>query len=976
MSWGWDAVVAAIDTGELESVAGRVLRLDDQTRREVAAALPGHLAVARKRAEARRRAREIGRQQVTEAAWREHVRAAARAGRTVSAHEHWQRDTPWNPPWTPAADESWAAPMLVAGAAAIGGVAGVVAWLNRRDLQDRWDEYGGDTTSTVLERVLSARPLAWQADFAVRAALKLRPVSRRSAVTTSPVSGLVLAMLRRSGVTPPEHDPLAVAWAAHPPSAASLRTDPLLDHLLPRLFEAEGVGAALRHERGSGRATDAGRGWLTALTALAREGRIGRDVLLDGCLRRFLRGGHAADLRFFVRLHDSLAPTRDEVSERHRDYLRLLPAAPGAVAETALKQVRRLGETDPAEVTEALRALLARGERKLLTAGLTWLDEFAAADPDADLGSLAPALGKAFGCESGDVQGRAVRVAVKHARRFTGEGAQALREAVVVLPQELGETLAELFGEETGSDARDDGGFVPVRLPEPVRVPDLPPPVMSAVDLDARPVVARWEPAEAWLAGVVRLHGQDRDGLVARLSEVPHAADPPPGPWTEVAQWAEEITRVIVHGSPGGVPAGKPGDGPAGAGGSEQGVRTGGRGWERSRLPEIGEVAGPHLLLLRRLAEVYDGIQAGTLPLYLLAEPTEGTGHVDAGRLVERVAGYERDGVEPMPADLAQALLRVPRSVAPDVVARAGRLTSAAGQALALRLHGEQPEGRAEITWVRLLVEGAGSGAVVGDGDDRGMRLPVERPGSGTAVAYRDDHEPVQAGVHALVPRLHGEELTGVAMADELLTGALARGRRGHGGCMHWWPYLMPSHREVVAAHLVPYLLERWRPDRVEPRLAQALASAGGAPGEAVALVQAYFMADRSWSADARERARPVVEMAARGELDGEEVGRQLALLVRRAGLRPGPVFETLEGAAGLGAHREVWRIMTGFLSVYLPGAGERPHTRHTQALTFALRAARWAGARGAVGCVAEIARRRASNNFVREARRLHTYLT
>ncbi|MEV0162108.1 DUF6493 family protein [Nonomuraea fuscirosea] len=474
MEVGWDAVVAAIDTGDLELVAGRVLRLDERARREVATALPGYLAVARKRAEARRQAREIRRQQVTEAAWREHVRAAARAGRTVSAHERWQRGTPWNPPWTPAADESWAAPMLVAGAAAIGGVAAVVAWLNRRDLQDRWDEYGGDTTSAVLERVLSARPPAWQAEFAVRAALKLRPVSRRSAVTTSPVSGLVLAMLRRSGATPPEHDPLVVAWAAHSPSVASLRTDPLLDHLLPRLFEAEGVGAALRHDRGSGRA-GAGGGWLTALTALDREGGIDRDVLLDGCLRRFLRGGHAADLRFFVRLHDLLAPTRDEVRERHRDYLRLLPAAPGAVAETALKQVRRLGEADSAEVTEALRALLARGERKLLTAGLTWLDEFAAADPDADLDPLAAALGEAFGCESGDVQGRAVRVAVKHAGRFTDVGAQALREAVAVLPQELGETLAELFGEEAGPDTRDDGGFAPVSLPEPPRVPDLPP---------------------------------------------------------------------------------------------------------------------------------------------------------------------------------------------------------------------------------------------------------------------------------------------------------------------------------------------------------------------------------------------------------------------------------------------------------------------------------------------------------------------
>ncbi|MGP4098478.1 hypothetical protein [Nonomuraea sp. KM90] len=87
-------------------------------------------------------------------------------------------------------------------------------------------------------------------------------------------------------------------------------------------------------------------------------------------------------------------------------------------------------------------------------------------------------------------------------------------------------------------------------------------------------------------------------------------------------------------------------------------------------------------------------------------------------------------------------------------------------------------------------------------------------------------------------------------------------------------------------------------------------------------------------------------------------------------------MFETLESAAALGAHREVWRVMTGFLAVFLPGPGERPHTRHTQGLVFALRAARWAEARGVPACVAEVAERRASNNFVREARRLHTYLT
>lgn len=72
---------------------------------------------------------------------------------------------------------------------------------------------------------------------------------------------------------------------------------------------------------------------------------------------------------------------------------------------------------------------------------------------------------------------------------------------------------------------------------------------MSAADLDVRPVVTRWEVAEAWLAGVVRLYEQDRVGLEARLSQVPHAADPPPGPWTEVEQWVEEIARSIANGS-------------------------------------------------------------------------------------------------------------------------------------------------------------------------------------------------------------------------------------------------------------------------------------------------------------------------------------------------------------------------------------------------------------------------------------------
>ncbi|GAA2206852.1 hypothetical protein GCM10009850_023100 [Nonomuraea monospora] len=911
----WEAVLRVLDTGDLDLVADHVLALDERARREVAAALPAHLLVAEERATARWHEREARRARENEAAWRAYVRAQEREGQRVEEDERWQWDAHWFRTGAMGPGESWAAPLRVAGAAAIGGAAAVAAWLSRRDLQDRWT--WDQRTIAVLERVLSARPAAWQADFAVRATLKLRTTPRRRGAR-DPMAGLVLAMLRRSGATPPEHDPLVVAWVTAAPIAAELRDDPLLDHLLPRLFEAEGAGALLRDERAD---PPAARSWLAALRKLQADGRIGRDVLLDGCLRRFLRGGQAADLRFFVRLHELLDPTYDEVSKRRRDYLRLLPVAPGAVAEPALRHLRRLDDLDPGDVREAVPALLARGERKLLTAGLTWLDEIAR-DPGTELGSLAPALGYAFACESADVQGRAVRLAVKHAKRFGEEGARAVREAATVLPQELRETLASVFGGEAAEDSRDFEGFVPVPLPAPVPAAAFPGPVVVARDVEGLPDGGRWEAAELWLAGVVRLYGSDRGGLAARLAELWPGVTPPDGAWQAVWHWAREIARLVMA---------HPGEGRA-----------------SGRLPEAGDVPGPHLFLLRRWAEVCDAIEGGTLPPYLLAEPTSTTGHLDAGVLVERLAGYERAGVEALPADLRQALLRLPRLTAPEVAARAGRLTSRAGQEAARWMGGDRPEPVAEITWWYYP--------------------PAGTPGCGDRRSYGEDRE--QAGTGAV---LH--ELT-AHLTTSLSGGPVAHRLKEHDGYLRWWPYLMPSDREAVAAHLVPHLTERWQRARTEHAQAKALALADGPMGEAAALVQAYFVADRSRCADPEERARPLVELAARGELPAEEVGRQLALLVRRSDLKPGPVFETLESAAALGAHREVWRVMTGFLAVFLPGPGERPHTRHTQGLTFALRAARWAGARGALPCVAELAQRRASNNFVREARRLHTYLT
>ncbi|MEV4065725.1 DUF6493 family protein [Nonomuraea dietziae] len=444
----WESVRAALATDDVTRLAACVAALDDAGRREVAAVLPGHISAARAQAEARLQARERTRRDSAERRsqerWALFQREADRRGWTQE-----RRDHEWEAHWQPGrrlwheeeewGDEvAWMELMRVAGAGTLGGPAAVVAWLNRRDLEP-WTEQADDLEP--LLQVLSVRPAAWQADVAARLVRRARNARNRNL-------RLALELLRANGVTPPEHDPLVVAWASGAPTARALRDDPLLPVLLPRLFEAEGVGRALRHEKAAPLAAGT---WLATLRVLESEGTVSREMLLDGCLRRFLRGGTATDLRFFARLHDLIEPAYDEVAARARDYVRLLPSAPGPVAELALRHLRRLGDLPEADVAEALGALLSRPERKLATAGLRWLDE--AADELDDLDALAPALGLAFACGSWDVQCRAARTAVRHSDRFSPMGAEAVREALPLLPASVAGSVAAAFGDQALSTA-------------------------------------------------------------------------------------------------------------------------------------------------------------------------------------------------------------------------------------------------------------------------------------------------------------------------------------------------------------------------------------------------------------------------------------------------------------------------------------------------------------------------------------------
>lgn len=334
-------------------------------------------------------------------------------------------------PWDDILDHAPA--FRAAGAGTLAGASAVAAWLNRREFSTRWSGEHRDTD--LLLGLWDDRDDAWRADLARRLTLRLRGPRHVGL-------DLVLALLAETGVEPPEHDPLVVGWVSSAPPRAK---DPLLPFLPPRVFEADGVGRELR-ERPS---------WPRTLATLAGRGEVDGRMLLDGCVRRFLRGGTALDLRFFVRLHGLLMPDdpaarQREISAHARDYVRLLPTAPGTVADLALGLLREVPALPSEEVVEALDGVLFRPETGLVKSGLSWLEQTVQRRPGLAAG-CGPALARAFGHESYAVQQRAVRIAL----RFPdGADAPAITDAVPLLPADLGARVAARFG----GDVAEPGG--------------------------------------------------------------------------------------------------------------------------------------------------------------------------------------------------------------------------------------------------------------------------------------------------------------------------------------------------------------------------------------------------------------------------------------------------------------------------------------------------------------------------------------
>jgi hypothetical protein len=830
--------------------------------------------------------------------------------------------------------------LLVAGAGSLATAAQVATWLNRRS----FGMVELDVPS--IAAVLTDRDVTWLPDLAQRLAGRMTERNR-----TPESWGLVAHFVRALGLPPPTGDQFVLGWLESVfrwdnlqkrGAREALRDDPFLDHLLPYVFEVDGAGTLMNvgswvSNYSKREKPDLG---VLAFASLADEGRVSRDVLLDGCLSRFLKGDRPGALGVFVTLHDGLAPTLDEVAARQEDYARLLPTAPSPVAILAQKALRALddaGRLDPEVLVQGGRDVLFRSERGLVRTQLTWLDRAAKRDPTR-AGDILQAVAVAFGHPALDLQERALNIMAKHVEACDTDARAALADAATVLDADLGARAAQLFG--TATDAAPAAATVDLPT-APAAAPvwrPMPAPIASPAELAAEltALVGRaMDPVgfERVLAAFVSLandRGALRDALTPVVDRLAPGGYQPDLDEVLLDRHLLEVARTLCRTS----------ETPGWRAALKMMLQLVGVDDRRKRSRAT---PAPHRMLVMRLAEIGHHLDRRPVPA-LVATPTATTGHIDPAVLVDRVAAAERDDWQPWPVDLAQALLRLPRTADPDVVARAAALTSPAGRRLAERLAtGPYPD-PAEVPIMRKRARDWWAWHQAGNVAD----MPIV------------ELIPDAASNDPLIDPLFRNRPTGYWQYNVTRTYSL-------------WPAVLPSHREVVAAHLLPDIADGPQFGSADPDAAlPTLAEGSGPCGPAMAAAVAYTLGS------ARERTRvtgvdTALTLAATGDLDSAAVGEAVAAHLRAGVTKIVWLTPALTELANAGQPTAVWAIASRALAVVLALPKALPGTADLLALASKV----VAGRPGLTPLpeLAPVAARTGNSRLVTEARRLQRLL-
>ncbi|MEU0557213.1 hypothetical protein [Dactylosporangium sp. NPDC006015] len=680
------------------------------------------------------------------------------------------------------------------------------------------------------------------------------------------------ALLRAVGAPPPE-EPAAVACYVRMRRdgqrlAGFLAADPWFDRMLPHLFDEVQVATAFADQSA----------WPEALLELAATGRVERGTVIAGCLRRLRAGGRPGILQPFLAMLKQLAPAAGELTGHRQELTGLLGAPLSTVADWAYTSLRALHDEaplDPATLAEITAGMLSRPEKKLVRAHLGWLRQL-------PLDDLLDGLVTGLHHPVAELAGRTLDLIEPRLPHLPAAARDRLRDEVPALDGAVGQRLAALLGTAA-----------PPPPPVPVLVAALPAEFPAPLDLGALAgelaTVLRHgdeDPVrhELMLDGLVRAARGDRAAAARVLAAVmPQWA----GTWADLIAAATGLTAPPPYESP----------------------------FAHLYVTTLGT------FVERRSIELAARLAADPPPA-LLATPATVAGHVDPDRVLSLLRQADRDGWQPGPADLTQALLRLPRTVDATVVEGAARLASPAGRRFADHLRTAAAEPR---TWVE--------------------EVPGQAYHSGRRIAMLD-----AAGLPADVadPRTATQRVAAVY----------------HQPRMALWPMVTPSHREVAAAHIQPYLVTPHGSPGTT--FLEGLAAADGPSGPAMSLVLAYVFGSsrqemRLAAADA------LITLAARPGWDSTTTGAEIGALSSDERIVLQRTVQPLTEAFKAGAHTAVWQATSAALPALLAAA---PRPGLADLLTLAADA-RPAGARLDLPELHALAARPGRSRLAESARRL-----
>lgn len=288
---------------------------------------------------------------------------------------------------------------------------------------------------------------------------------------------LARVLVRANAVPAPEHPQYFRGTVRGVPDYYAKDRRPLIDQLdadpglvgehLLQMLATEGTGRLLAYHDNFQESTYEylpnhepfpAATWRVTLLVLSQEGRLDRGRLLDAVLAAPLRDWAAADLGWYVGLHDALEPTLDEIAERQGTYARLLTVEHGPSVKMAQRELSRLmtdqrfdaqgfldaskatvGRTDKATVAAHLRLLAKLGKTHPHVSVIDTV-HIALDHPRADIREQAAKILEQFGTQPVVSHEQASFAPAPPEKRSPGEPVRPVESA-----EELGEVLLGLF---------------------------------------------------------------------------------------------------------------------------------------------------------------------------------------------------------------------------------------------------------------------------------------------------------------------------------------------------------------------------------------------------------------------------------------------------------------------------------------------------------------------------------------------------